>query len=159
MKFRMISGLSVAALAVLGNALFWLVFSILFAVGSYPYQPHRPRFEEISAAYIFFGRTLKLLDTGTRVGLSPLFLRVTYFVQWPSAYSARPFFWYFNRHNISVDQQYFGISVGGYFLLLVCLLSFLQWYLMGRTVQKLWDSWHERSPATVNHAPSAPTRH
>jgi hypothetical protein len=148
MKFRLIPGLSVALYAVIANALYWLVFAILFAVGSYAYQPHRPRFEEITAAYVFFGRALKLLDTSTGIGLPPLFLRVTYSVQWPSVYAAGPFFWYFNRHNISVDHQYFGTSVGGYFLLLVCLISFLQWYLMGWMVQKLLNSWRRRSNAT-----------
>jgi hypothetical protein len=157
MKSRLGSRLSFAVLAILANAVYWIVFAILFVAGSYPYRPHLPRFEEITAAYIFFGRALKLLDTGTGIGLPPLFLKITFAVQWPSAYAARPFFWYFNRHNISVDHQYFGTSLGGYYLLLVGVLSFLQWYLIGWVVQKLWDRWSSHPTAAPSQAPSTPT--
>jgi hypothetical protein len=130
----LLSRFSVVFLLLIANGLFWIVFAALFIAKSYPYTLHRPTFEEITADYIFFGRALKLIDTGTGIGLPPLFVKVTYAVQWPSAYTARPFFWYFNRHGISVDHQYWGTSLGGYYLLLICLLSFLQSYLVGLLV-------------------------
>jgi hypothetical protein len=131
------SRLSLARLAVLANAIYWMVFAILFVVGSYPYRTHRPAFEEVTPDYIFFGRALRMLDTSTGIGLPPAFLKVTYAIQSPSAYAARPFFWYFNHYGITVDHQYWGTSLGGYYLVLVCLLSFLQWYVVGFLVDYL----------------------
>ena len=61
-------------------------------------------------------------------------MKVTRFIQRPSFIAAAPYFWYFNSHSITVDHLYWGISVGGYYLLLVCLLSFLQWYLVGLVI-------------------------
>jgi hypothetical protein len=57
---------------------------------------------------------------------------VTFAIQAPSVLAARPFFWFFNDRGITVDHSYAGISVGGYHLILVFGLSFLQWYLVGR---------------------------
>jgi hypothetical protein len=47
---------------------------------------------------------------------------------------AKPHFWYFNTQGITLDHLYRGVSVGGYYLILVCLLSFFQWYLVGLSI-------------------------
>ena len=125
------SRLRFTRLLIIANAVFWLAFGTLFVAKSYPYKPHKLVFEEVTPSYIFFGRALRQIDTGTGVGLPPLLIKLTYAIQKPSVLAARPFFWYFNSRGITVDRQYRGVSVGGYYLLLVCLLSFLQWYLVG----------------------------
>ena len=61
-------------------------------------------------------------------------MRAARFVQWPSFHGAIPLNWYFSRRGIVVDHLYCGISVGGYYLILVCFLSFLQWYLIGFSI-------------------------
>jgi len=126
-KFRSLGHFSFARLLTLANVVFWVVFAVFFAVKTYPYQPHKPVFEERSPEFIYFGRALSILENEQ---VSPL-MKTTLVVQKPSFYAARPLFWYFNSRGITVDRQYRGVSVGGYYLLLVCLLSFLQWYLVG----------------------------
>jgi hypothetical protein len=149
--------LSFARLVILANGIYWAVFAVLFVTGSYPYRPHRPAFEEVTPSYIFFGKALRQIDTGTGVGLPPLLITLTYAIQRPSVFASRPFYWYFDSHDITVDHLYAGISVGGYYLLLVCLLSFVQWYLVGWMGQKLWHKWSSRPTTGPSHAPSTPT--
>jgi hypothetical protein len=151
------SRLSFARLVILANGIYWMVFAVLFVTGSYPSRPHRPAFEEVTPSYIFFGRALRQIDTGTGVGLPPLLIKLTYAIQRPSVLAARPFYWYFDSRGITVDHLYGGISVGGYYLLLVCLLSFVQWYLVGWVGQRLWHKWFSRPMTSPNHAPSTPT--
>jgi hypothetical protein len=115
------------------NLVFWLVFSVILVIQSFPYRPHKhkPAFEEISYSYIFFGRALREIDSGTGVALPPTLMKVTYAVQRPSVVAARPFYLYTNGRGLVVDNLFFGISVGGHHLLVVCLLSFAQWSLVG----------------------------
>ncbi|MGA2372763.1 MAG: hypothetical protein ABSG11_19040 [Candidatus Korobacteraceae bacterium] len=47
--------------------------------------------------------------------------------------------------KVSADQFFAGISVGGYKLLAIMLLSFLQWYFVGWMGQKLWQRWFKAS--------------
>jgi hypothetical protein len=148
---------SFAKLVTLANGLYWMVFAVLFVAGSYPYRPHRLAFEEVTPSYIFFGKALRQIDTGTGVGLPPLLITLTYAIQRPSVLAARPFYWYFDSHGITVDHLYGGISIGGYYLLLVCLLSFVQWYLVGWVGQKFWHKWSSRPTAGSSRAPSTPT--
>ena len=113
------------------NLAFWLIFGVLFVAQSYPYKPHRLAFEEITPSYIFFGRALRETDSGTGAALPPALMKVTYVIQKPAVVAAKPFYWYFNGRGIVVDRLFCGISVGGYYLLVVSLLSFLQWLLIG----------------------------
>lgn len=113
------------------NLVFWMVFSVIFVIQSFPYSPHKPAFEEISYSYIFFGRALREIDSGTGVALPPTLMKVTNAVQGPSVVAARAFYLYTNHRGLVVDNLFLGISVGGYHLLLVCLLSFGQWFLIG----------------------------
>ena len=120
-----------AELLPLLNFAFWLGFGALFVAQSYPYQPHRLAFEEITPSYIFSGRALREIDSGTGVALPPALMKVTYAIQKPSVFAAKPFYWYFNSRGIVIDRLFWGISVGGYYLLVVSLISFLQWLLIG----------------------------
>ena len=124
-------------LTLLANLVFWIVFWMLFFAQSEPYKPHRPRFEEVFPYYIFFGRGLHMIDPGTGAGLPPALIEVAHAVQKLSFLAARPYYWYFDRRGIVVNELYGGISVGGYFLLLVMLLSFLQWYAVGLVIDWL----------------------
>ena len=141
MKPGSLAHLSLAKLLMAANGVFWLVFAGIFVMGSYAYKAHRLSFEEATPSYIFWGRALREIDSGTGASLPPTLIKVTYAIQKPSALAARPFYWPFNRRGLTVDEQYWGISVGGYYLLLVCLLSFLQWFLVGWLVRKLWHRW------------------
>jgi hypothetical protein len=152
MKLRSLVHFSFASLLIGANSIFWIVFGVLFIAESYPYKPHKPVFEERSPEFIYFGRALPILEYEQ---VRPL-MKTTLAAQKVSFYVARPFFWYFNSRGITADQQYWGISVGGYHLLLVCLLSFVQWYLVGWAGQKLWHKWSSRSTTGPSHVPSTP---
>ena len=131
MRVQFIGNWRFTGLVVLADVAFWLVFGVLFVAGSYPYKPHKLAFEEVTPSYVFFGRALREIDSGTGASLPPPLMKATRVIQGPSFIASSPYFWYFNSHGITVDHLYWGISVGGYYLLLVCLLSFLQWYLVG----------------------------
>ncbi len=133
MKSRPLFPLRFAKLFMLANALFWLIFGVFFAFKSQPYRPHKPVFEERAPDLIYFGRALSYLENEQMMPL----VRTTLLVQWPSFFVARPLNWCFSRRGIVVDHRYWGISVGGYYLIVVCLLSFLQWYLFGLFIDYL----------------------
>lgn len=114
-----------ARLLLLANVVFWIAFATNFLVNSRAYRPHPPIFEEESPLYTYYGRALPAQQY-----MTPL-MRTTRLLQWPSFLAARPFFWYFDNHGIDGERLYGRISVTGYYLLIVCLLSFLQWYLVG----------------------------
>jgi|SRR5579863_5670718 len=119
-------------LFLIGNAIFWIVFGTNFALKSYAYKQHTKIFEEESSPYILWSRAFPFDEY-----MSPL-MRATRLVQWPSFYAATPLNLYFSHRGIVADQLYWGISVGGYYLICVCLLSFLQWYLVGVFLDYLW---------------------
>jgi len=125
MKSTLLGTHPFARLLMLANGVFWLVFTINFVVRSYPYEQHLKVFEEESPPYIFWSRAFPFEQY-----MSPL-MRATRFAQWPSFYAATPFNLYFSHRETVVDHLYWGVSIGGYYLLLVCLLSFLQWYVVG----------------------------
>jgi hypothetical protein len=125
MNQRIAAPLRFTTLLIFANCLFWLIFAIDFRSRTYPYKPHPPVFEEQAPPYIFWGRAFPTFEYLNSV------MRTAHLVQWPSFYAAIPLNFYFSRRGIVVDHQYGGISVGGYYLVAVCLLSFLQWYLIG----------------------------
>src|SRR5258707_5817772 len=150
---------SFTGLIVLADVVFWLVCGVLFVAGSYESKPHKLAFEEATPSYIFFGRALREIDSGTGVSLPPPLMKVTRFIQRPSFIAAASYFWYFNGRGITVDHLYWGISVGGYYLLLVCLLSFLQWYLLGLIIDLIRRhliASRGRASASPGHAYDAP---
>ncbi|HKW64531.1 MAG TPA: hypothetical protein VJN89_18405 [Candidatus Acidoferrum sp.] len=131
MKLAFLTPRSTRRLFIVVNGLFWLLFAIYFVAKSYAYRPHIKVFEEESPPYIFWGRALPVEQY-----MSPL-MRVTRAVQAPSFHAASPFFSYFDKRGIVVDHLYLGISVGGYYLVAVCLISFVQWYLLGAIIDAM----------------------
>jgi hypothetical protein len=131
MKATVIGPHPFARLLLLANGLFWLVFAVNFVANSFAYKPHVKIFEEVSPPYIFGSRAFPFEQY-----MSPM-MRATRIVQWPSFYAATPLNLYFSHRGIVVDQLFWGVSVGGYYLLLVFLLSFLQWYLTGLLIDFL----------------------
>jgi hypothetical protein len=113
-------------LLILANAGFWLIFCVVFVVESEPYQPHRLHFEEVIPTFIYFGRALPMQAEGTG-----LLLRTARILQYPSFLVAKPYFWYFNRRGFVTGDSFAKVSLGGYLLVVVCLLSFAQWYAVG----------------------------
>jgi hypothetical protein len=122
---------TIARVMTVANIFFWLVFVVLFLLQSHPYKPHKLSFEEASPSYIFFGRDLREVDTGMGGSLPPPLMKVTSAIQKASFVAAKPYYWYFTSHEITVDRLYWHVSVGGYYLVVVCFFSFLQWYLLG----------------------------
>lgn len=132
-------------LLVLANGILWLVFATNFVLKSYPYTPHAKTFEEQSPPYVFWGRAFPFEQY-----MSPL-MRLTRFVAWPSFFAATPYFRYFDSRGINGDQLYGGISVTGYYLLIVCIFSFIQWYLIGLLADHLRRRLlADRGPASAN---------
>jgi hypothetical protein len=127
---------------VIANALFWLSFSVFFIIKSYPTEPHRRvvfGFEETPPNLIYFGRAFCYFQDAQTFEV----VRAIHLVQMPSFYAASPLNWYLcHRRGMVVDDVYWGISEGGYYWLLVCMFSFLQWYLVGNIIDRL------RSPGT-----------
>ena len=151
MKSTFLGSHPFARVMLLANTAFWAIFAVNFLVNSHSYRPHPPMFEEQAPLYAYYGRALPAEQY-----MTPL-MRATRFLQWPSFYAARPYFWYFDKHGIDGERLYGGVSVTGYYLLIVCVLSFLQWYLVGRAGQKLWHKWSSRTTRGPSHAPSTPT--
>lgn len=137
---------------VLANVVFWVVFAVYFVAHSYPYEPHRMSFEEVAPSYVYCGRAFPVDE------YMSAFMRATRLIQAPSFYAAEPFFWYFDKRGIVVNNLYAGVSVGGYYLVVVCLLSFAQWHLTGLLVDRFKRRFSiSRAPAATDpgHTSSA----
>jgi hypothetical protein len=135
--------LRLSTVLVLANAAFWCAFAAFFIANSQHYEPHRPTFEEDSPNIIYFGRSLSYLVNDQ---MRPA-IRALRIVQCPSFYAASPINYYFSSRNVTIAQLYGGISVGGYYILAVFLLSFAQWFFIGVFVDYIRHfSWG--SPAT-----------
>lgn len=117
-----------AKVLLLANAAFWLIFTVYFLANSRPYKPHRFGWEEPAPVFVFFGRAYP-----AERYMTP-FMRVTRAVQWPSYYATYKLNGWL--HTLD-DGLYWAISPGGYSQLLECLLSFLQWYLVGSLLDRL----------------------
>lgn len=141
MKSGFLVSRPIRRLLIIANGAFWLLFAFYFVAKSYAYRPHIKVFEEESPPYIFWGRAFP-----SELYMSPL-MGATRFIQAPSFYAASPFFSYFDKRGIVVDHTYLGISVGGYYLTAVCLISFLQWYLIGAIIDFI-RSWAKTTSET-----------
>lgn len=112
-------------LLLLANLCLWIYFGVAFAHASQPYDP-RPWGHVPVDLYTFWGHSIGL----TKSSLEYPFMEVIFWVQFPSFLLAtliqRVFF-----GNVSADRFFLGISIGGYKLLAVLLLSFAQWYFIG----------------------------
>jgi hypothetical protein len=139
-----------AKIALIANLCFWLCFWVAFFLAAQPYDP-RPWGHVPVDPYSFGGHAIGL----TRSSLTYPFMQAAFWIEFPSFLIAtlgqRTFF-----SSVSGDQVFAGISIGGYKLLVVMVLSFVQWYLIGWLGQKLWERWFRHHPGgTLKQAPSS----
>ena len=114
-----------AKLLPVANGVFWVVFAVYFQAKSFQWRPHAKLFEEVSPPYVFWGHAFPFAQYMSH------FMRFTRLLQWPSFRAATPFNLYLSHRGIVVDDLFWGVSAGGYYLIIVGVLSFLQWYLIG----------------------------
>jgi hypothetical protein len=139
MRTRLCSRSRLAISLILANGVFWLVFIVYFWWKGYLYNPHVKLFEEPAPPYIIWGRAFPFDQY-----MSP-FMKASRILQWPSFYAASPLNFLASSRGIVGDTQYWGTSVGGYYLILVCLLSFIQWYLIAIFIDYLTHRVGQRS--------------
>jgi hypothetical protein len=132
----------------IANFCLWAYFWIGFAHASQPYDP-RPWGHPPVEPYSFGGRAVGL----TTSIYSYAFMKITFWAEIPSFASVtvlmRIFF-----GRLRSDRFVGSVSVPGYKLLAVMLLSFLQWYFVGWLGQILWQRWTGGPRASRTNAPS-----
>lgn len=139
-----------AKTVLIANLCFWVYFWVAFFLAAQPYDP-RPWGHVPVDPYSFGGHAIGL----TRSSLTYPFMQAAFWIEFPSFLIAT-----LGQHaffsNVSGDRFFAGISVGGYKLLVVLVLSFLQWYFIGWVGQKLWQRWFRHHPSgALNHAPTS----
>lgn len=115
------------------NLCLWVYFWIAFAQASYPFRPE-PLGHPAGTGYTFWGHAIAVAESG----LVHPFFKVVFYVESPSFATAMLVARVFSPHLL-LYGFFAGISKGGWLLLAVMLLSFLQWYFVGWVVQKLWQ--------------------
>jgi len=120
------------------NLCFWIYFAISFAQASYPFK-HDPWGHPAGAGYTFAGHSIGIVESP----FTHPFFNLAFWVEFPSFALAR------GGQNllfpqVTGDRFFAGVSEGGCRLLTIVVLSFLQWYLVGWVVQKLWHKWSSR---------------
>jgi hypothetical protein len=134
----------------LANLCFWIYFGIAFAQASYPFQ-HDPWGHPAGAGYTYAGHSIGIIESPFKHS----FFNLAFWIEFPSFALARGGQNLLFPH-VKGDQFFAGISEGGWRLLTIVLLSFLQWYLVGWVGQKLWQRWFRHDPSgALNHAPSS----
>jgi len=120
MRDRLVVALLIA------NSLLWLAAGIDLANNSIPYTPTPPSLDQDSPRYVIFGwrNTRDAFATG---------LKVYHAALWPNL----PSLWMVSvlgPKEVNTERLFWRTSVGGYKLLAVAILSFAQWYIVGRLV-------------------------
>lgn len=131
------------------NLCFWIYFAISFAQASYPFK-HDPWGHPAGAGYTFLGHSIGIVESPF---LHPFF-NAMFWAEFPSFALARVGENLFFPH-LTADQFFAGISEGGWRLLVVVLLSFLQWYLVGWVGQRFWQRWVSHPAGGVNRPTAA----
>jgi hypothetical protein len=132
----------------IANLCLWIYFWIAFVQASYPFRPD-PLGHPAGTGYTFWGHSIAVVESGF---VYPFF-RILFYVEFPSFALATLIVRVFSPHQL-INGFFVGISGGGWLLLAVMLLSFLQRYFIGWAGQKLWRRWFSRSSAAPSHAPS-----
>jgi hypothetical protein len=117
------------------NLCLWIYFWIAFAQTSYPFRPN-PLGHPAGTGYTFWGHSIAVVESA--FGYS--YFEVMFYAEFPSFVLATLMVWVFSPHQL-INGFFAGISGGGWLLLAVMLLSFLQWYFIGWIAQKLWRRW------------------
>jgi hypothetical protein len=130
------------------NLCFWIYFAISFAQASYPFK-RDPWGHPAGAGYTFLGHSIGVVESP----FAHPFYQAMFWVEFPSFAVARLGQNLLFPH-VAGDQFFAGISEGGWRVLVVALLSFLQWYLVGWVGQKLWHRWTSHPTAAPSQAPT-----
>ncbi|MGD0137103.1 MAG: hypothetical protein ABSE57_34090 [Bryobacteraceae bacterium] len=128
------------------NLCLWIYFWIAFAQASYPFRPD-PLGHPAGTGYTFWGHSIAVVESGF---VYPFF-KVIFYGEFPSFALATLVVRMFSPHQL-INGFFAGISGGGWLLLAVMMLSFLQWYLIGWLGQKLWQKWFKRPAGGLNQA-------
>jgi hypothetical protein len=123
----------------LANLLFWVYFWVDFGLRAERYVPHPPAFEEILPFLVVAGLAIPTVEP-IQYEWNWRALRLAVMIHLPAFSATQPLIWIGNwlelRHEEEPgelgfwDKTFLGTSMGGYRLILVMLLSFLQWYLI-----------------------------
>lgn len=116
-----------AALTV--NCATWVYFWISFLLHARPYTPTPEGFHAPLSPVTVFGYSIGLLNQLSEY----FFMNVTLIAEFPSfllAGALRVVLF----PEVTRDWSFAGTDLGGYFILAVMLLSFLQWYCIGRVL-------------------------
>jgi len=128
-----------AKVLLIANTCLWVYFWVSFARVSQPYDPSpwgHPPVEPYSFGGHAVGLTISILSYS--------FMKVTYWAEIPSfAFVSVLMRILFGR--LPSDRLVSDVSVAGYELLAVMMVSFFQWYLVGWAIQKLWHRWPGRA--------------
>jgi hypothetical protein len=119
----------------IANLCLWIYFWIAFARESYPFR-HDPLGHAAGTGYTFWGHSVAVVESGF---VHPFF-RIVFYLEFPSFALATLVVRVFSPHQL-INGFFAGISGAGWLLLAVMLLSFLQWYMIGRLAQKVWYRW------------------
>ena len=129
----------VQRLLLTANLCLWIYFWIAFAQESYPFQPD-PLGHPAGTGYTFWGHSIAVVESG----LEHPFFTAVFYPEFPSFALATVTVQAFSRHLL-INGFFIGISGGGWLLLGVMVLSFLQWYAVGWVVQEGSRRWSNRS--------------
>jgi hypothetical protein len=133
------------------NLCLWMYFWIAFTQASYPFRPD-PLGHPAGTGYTFWGHSIAVVESG----LVYPFFRVVFYVEFPSFLLATVVVRLFSPHQL-INGFFAGISGGGWLLLAIMFLSFLQWYLIGWVSQKLWYRWSGHSSTSGGQTASITT--
>ena len=132
------------------NLCLWIYFWIAFAQASYPFRPD-PLGHPAGSGYTFWGHSIAVAE-------SPLlhpFFKAGFYPGFPSFALATWIAQIFSPHLL-LNGFFGGVSGGGWLLLGIMVLTFLQWALVGWLATKLWRNF---SHSTVTDRPDESTSH
>jgi hypothetical protein len=122
------------------NLCLWIYFWIAFAQASYTFRPD-PMGHPAGTGYTVWGHSIAVVESA----FAYPFFRVMFYTEFPSFGVATLVVRLFSPHHL-INGFFGGISGGAWLLLTVMSVSFLQWYRVGRLMQKLWLRWFGQHP-------------
>jgi hypothetical protein len=142
----------IGAILLIANFIFWVWFWTDLATKLQPIPPSG--FDDVTPPPVYLFR-----DKGIPPFPIPYLsvpFRVQTIVQLPSLLTARVIqrILFSSRFDNSMIA---GVSLAAWRLILTTCISFLQWYLIGWGIQKLWHRWSSRQNAAPNQAHSTTT--
>ena len=129
---------------VIANLCLWIYFWTAFSLASYPFRTD-PLGHPAGSGYTFWGHSIAVVESG----LVYPFFKAVFYAEFPSFALGTLAVQLFSPHLL-INGFFAGVSGGGWLLLGVMVLSFLQWYLVGWVGQKLWQKWF-RHPSGIQH--------